>query len=351
MSAAQRHEFASDNTAPICPEAKKALDEVNRGSAAAYGEDRWTEQLYERIRELFGCDCAVCLVSNGTAANGLALAQVCRSFHAVVCHEYAHINTDEIGACAFFSGGSTLIPVAGAKGKLDLEQVARALVRQQDLHWYKPRVLSVTQATELGTIYSTNELRLISTFARERGMLLHMDGARFANAVAASRCPPKELSWQAGVDVLCFGGIKNGLAAGELIIFFDKTHAQGFEYRLKQGGQLTSKMRFLAAPWLGLLEADVWLKNAAHANSAARNLATALTAEGVEIVYPVEANAVFVRFDSLAIQKLYALGWSFYKFVEPDVYRLMCSWNTTEETISTFISDLQATKSCATAVH
>lgn len=346
----QRHEFASDNTAPICPEAKNAFDEANRSSAAAYGEDRWTERLRDRIRELFECDCAVYLVSNGTAANALALAQVCRSFHAVVCHQYAHINTDECGACEFFSGGSKLIPVGSENGKLDLQQVERALVRQQDVHSHKPRVVSVTQATELGRIYTRDELRAISSFTRERGMLLHMDGARFANAVAALGCRPREITWQAGVDILCFGGIKNGLGAGELVLFFDKSTAYEFEYRIKQGGQLSSKMRFLASPWLGLLEGDVWLKNAAHANSAARDLATALRAEGAEPVYPVEANSIFVRFDNTTVQKLFALGWSFYKFIEPDVYRLMCSWNATPESISEFITHLRAAKSCAAAV-
>jgi threonine aldolase len=175
--------------------------------------------------------------------------------------------------------------------------------------------------------------------------LLHMDGARFANAVASLGCAPKTITWKAGVDILSFGGTKNGVATGELVVFFDKGFSRDFQYRVKQGGHLGSKMRFLAAPWLGLLNGDVWLRNARHANQAARQLAQRLRGEvGIEPLFPVESNAVFVRMDDELVRGLKALGWRFYKFIEPDVYRLMCSWATTEEEISSFVADVLATK-------
>ena len=342
-----RQEFASDNTAGICPEAAAALAQANVDSAPSYGDDEWTCRLCDEVRKLFEIDCEVFLVFNGTAANALALAQLCQPFHSIVCHENAHIENDECGACEFYTGGSKLIPTPGANGKIDLCEVEAALLRQHELHSHKPRVLSLTQATELGTVYATDEIRKISAFAKKHGMLLHMDGARFANAVAALRCAPREITWQAGVDALSFGGTKNGLAAGELVIFFNKQH-DDFDYRAKQGGHLASKMRFLAAPWLALLENDVWLKNARRANDAALRLAHGLRECRIEIVFPVESNAVFVRLDPMIARKLRELGWDFYKFIEPDVYRLMCAWSAHDEAIAALLSDCE---SCASSVR
>jgi len=334
-----RQEFASDNTAGICPEAGGALARANAGSAPSYGDDKWTWQLCDRVRELFEIDCDVFLVFNGTAANALALAQLCQPFHSIICHENAHIENDECGACEFYTGGSKLIPTRGANGKIDLCEVEAALLRQHELHSHKPRVISLTQPTELGTVYTADEIRKISAFAKKRRMLLHMDGARFANAVAALRCAPREITWQAGVDALSFGGTKNGLAAGELVIFFKKHDGADFDYRAKQGGHLASKMRFLAVPWLALLENDVWLKNARRANDAALRLADGLRDCGIEIVFPVESNAVFVRLDAIIPRTLRDLGWDFYKFIEPGVYRLMCAWSANDEAITALLSD------------
>jgi threonine aldolase len=335
-----RHEFASDNTAAICPEAWAELQAANQGGASSYGDDRWTQRVRERVRELFEIDCEVFLVSNGTAANGLALAQLCQSFNSVICHENAHIQTDECGAPEFFSGGSKLLPTRGANGKLDLADVSAVIAQQPELHAPKPRALSVTQATELGTVYTLEELREISNFAKHHSLYVHMDGARFANAVAALGCTPKAMSWQAGVDVLCFGGTKNGAGAGELVIFFDGELARNFDYRLKQGGQLTSKMRFLAAPWLGLLHNDVWLHNARKANDGARLLSQKLRAAEIVNVFPREANAIFVRMPSSLVDRLHRRGWQFYKFIEPDIYRFMCSWSVTETAIEQLMSDV-----------
>jgi threonine aldolase len=343
-----RQEFTSDNTAGICPEAAAALAEANAGVTPSYGDDDWTRRLCDRVRKLFEIDCDVFLVFNGTAANALALAQLCQPFHSIICHENAHIENDECGACEFYTGGAKLIPTRGANGKIDLCQVEAALLRQHELHSHKPRVISLTQATELGTVYTVDEIRKISAFAKKHNMLLHMDGARFANAVAALQYGPKEITWQAGVDALSFGGTKNGLAAGELVIFFNKWHSADFDYRAKQGGHLASKMRFLAAPWIALLENDVWLKNAQRANDAALRLASGLREYGVEIVLPIESNAVFVRLDAMIALKLRELGWDFYKFVEPDLYRLMCAWSANNEAITALLSDYG---SCVSSVR
>ena len=342
----ERYDFASDNTAAICPPAWAALTEANADRAVSYGDDKWTRRVIERVREIFEIDCDVFLIFNGTAANALALAQLCRSYHCVICHEYAHSQTDECAAPEFFSGGAKLIPTQGANGKLDLDNVKAALLRHRDVHSPKPRVLSITQATEFGTVYQRGEIEAITEFARERSLFVHMDGARFANAVAALRCAPKSITWQTGVDVLCFGGTKNGTAAGELVIFFKKELAQEFDYRAKQGGQLASKMRFLAAPWVGLLNDDAWIENAGHSNKCAQLLAQKLAGVlGNEPVFPREASAVFLRMPDQLVAQLHDRGWRFYKFIEPDVYRLMCSWSTTEKQIDDFVADV--TKSLA----
>jgi len=337
----QRHEFASDNTAAICPEVLAALEEANQGAADSYGDDERTSRVRELVRDVFETDCDAYLVFNGTAANALALAQLCQPFHSVVCHNHAHIQTDECGAPEFFTRGSKLLLVRGAAGKIDIHEADAMIARQPEVHAHKPRVISVTQATEFGTVYTHDEIKAITELGRKREILVHMDGARFANAVAALGCSPKEITWQIGVDVLCFGGTKNGAAAAELVIFFKKELSFEFNYRLKQAGQLASKTRFLAAQWLGLLTKDVWLRNARHANATASRLADRLRAAGkIDIVLPVEANAVFVRLSEQLALDLQSRGWHFYKFIEPDVYRLMCSWATTDAEIDRLTADM-----------
>jgi len=341
----ERHEFASDNVAPICPEVWAALQEANLQYAPSYGEDRWTARVCDRIREIFETDCDVYFVFTGTAANALALAQLCNPFHSVICHQHSHIETDECGAPEFFTGGSKLLLVGGASGKIDTGQVKALLTRPNELHSHKPAAISIAQATEFGTVYRRDEIAAIVDLARAHQLSLHMDGARFANAIASLNCAPKAITWKVGVDVLCFGGTKNGATAGELVIFFDKKISREFDYRVKQAGHLGSKMRFLAAQWLGLLNRDAWLRNAQHANRAARGLATRLRMEaGIESVFPIDANAVFVAMDERLASGLHARGWRFYKFIEPDVYRLMCSWSTTGEQISGLLADIVAIK-------
>jgi threonine aldolase len=342
-SCAERHEFASDNVAPICPEAWAALQEANAHYAPSYGEDRWTARVCDQIREIFEIDCDVYFVFNGTAANALALAQVCQSFHSIICHRHSHIQTDECGASEFFTKGSKLLLVGGTDGKIEIGEAKAVMARQNELHSHKPGAISLAQTTEFGTVYTRDEIAALADLARARKLFFHMDGARFANAIASLNCTPKAITWEVGVDVLCFGGTKNGTAAGELVIFFKKEISREFDYRLKQAGQLASKMRFLAAPWLGLLTGDAWLRNAQHANRAAHQLANCLRNEAhIESVFPVEANAVFVSMDERLASGLHARGWRFYKFIEPDVYRLMCSWSTTKEEIASLIADLVA---------
>ena len=343
MPTRQRHQFASDNTAAICPEAWAALAEANRDAAASYGEDQWTARVCAQVREIFETDCETFIVFNGTAANALALAQICQPFHSVLCHERAHIETDECGAPEFFSGGAKLLCVGGKNWKLDLDEAAAVLAQHRDVHSTKVRALSLTQATEAGTVYSPNELEAVAAFAQEHDLAIQMDGARFANAVASLGCKPKEITWQCGVKGLSFGGTKNGIAAGELVVFFDRELAREFDYRAKQGGQLASKTRFLAAPWTGLLADDVWLKNARHANECARLLEEKLRAAGVtEFVFPRESSALFLRLRAEVVTQMHARGWHFYKFIEPDIYRLMCSWSVTAQDIDEFVADFRS---------
>ncbi len=328
------NQFASDNYAGICPEAWQAMQDANRGFVPSYGDDAWTEQACQSIREFFATDCQVFFVFNGTAANSLALAALCHSYHSVICHEVAHIETDECGAPEFFSNGTKILLVHGEHGKLDLGAVEQAIIRRSDIHYPKPRVLSLTQATELGTVYTPQEIAAASRLARQHGLRVHMDGARFFNAVAALDIHPSEISWKAGVDVLCLGGAKNGMALGEAVVFFDQKLADEFEFRCKQAGQLASKMRFMSAPWIGMLESGAWLSNARQANSCARLLAQELSSiDGVRIMHTCQANSVFVEMPELAVNALRAEGWRFYSFIGAGGARFMCSWQTTEEDV------------------
>jgi threonine aldolase len=337
-------QFASDNNAGLCREALEALQRANaEGHASAYGEDAWSARAAARLRELFERDCQVFFVATGTAANGLALAQICRPYHAVIAHALSHVETDEAGACSFFSGGARTLCASTPLGKLTPETVAALASAGRGVHSVKPRALSLTQATELGTVYTPAELRDLSASARRHGLKVHMDGARFANAVAFLGCTPADLSWRAGVDVLCFGGVKNGLAVGEAVLFFDRDLGDEFAWRVKQSGHLVSKMRFVTAPWLGLLDGEVWLRNARHANAMAQRLWQKIGGvEGVEKIAPVEANGVFVALSGALQQRLRDRGWHFYAFLGETGCRLLCSWDTTPETVDRFAADLAA---------
>jgi len=334
-------QFASDNYAGICPEAWQAMQAANRGSAPAYGEDPWTVQAANGFRELFESSCEVFFAFNGTAANSLALAALCQSYHSVICAASAHIETDECGAPEFFSNGSKILLAPAPDGKLTPEAVRTLATSRTDIHFPKPRVVTITQPTETGRVYSVEEIRALSAVCRELGLKLHMDGARFAHACATLGRTPAELTWKAGVDVLCFGGTKNGMGAGEAILFFDRALAVDFGYRCKQAGQLASKMRFLAAPWVGLLQKGAWLANAQHGNAMAQRLATGVkNLAGVELMFPVEANAVFLRAPDAVLERLRERGWRFYTFIGGGA-RFMFAWDADPARVDALAADIR----------
>lgn len=339
-----RRQFASDNYAGICPEAFAAMTEANQGHEVSYGNDSWTAKAANLIRDVFETSCEVFFLFNGTAANSLSLASLCQSYHSVLCHENAHVEGSECGAPEFFANGTKVLLLGGGGGKVELKSIERAVKKRADIHYPKPRALSLTQATEVGTVYSLEELRAIADVARHLHLRIQMDGARFANAVVALGVTPKEITWESGVDVLCFGGTKNGLAVGEAVVFFNPELAREFDYRCKQGGQLASKMRFLSAPWVGMLQDGAWLRHARHANAMAKRMEEAIRyLRGVEIVHPVQTNSVFAQIPPEIVQGMYRLGWKFYTHVGGHgEARLMCSWDTTPEDVDCFAGDLKS---------
>ena len=338
---ATRRQFASDNYAGICPEAFAAMAAANEGHEVSYGDDTWTAKASNLIRDVFETNCEVFIVFNGTSANSLSLASLCQSYHSILCHEQAHVETSECGAPEFFANGTKVLLLPGADGKIEPKSIEHAVCRRTDIHYPKPHVVSLTQPTELGTVYALDELRAISEVAKRCHLRVHMDGARFANAVVALGVTPKEITWEAGVDVLCFGGSKNGIALGEAVVFFNPELAREFDYRCKQGGQLASKMRFLSAPWVGMLQDGAWLRHAKHSNAMARQLEAAIRGlPQVEIAHPVQTNTVFARLPDAVVRGLHQRGWKFYTHVSADSARLMTSWDTTAADVDAFAADL-----------
>jgi threonine aldolase len=335
-------QFASDNYSGICPQAWAAMESANRGSASAYGDDQWTARAANAFRDLFETNLELFFVFNGTAANSLALASLCQSYHGVICCDQAHVETDECGAPEFFSNGSKLLVTRSADGKLTPAAIQELATKRQDIHYPKPRVVTITQATETGRVYTLDEVMALSVACKEHGLWLHMDGARFANACASLGRSPAELSWKSGVDVLCFGGTKNGMAVGEAVLFFDPAVAVDFEYRCKQAGQLASKMRFLAAPWVGMLESGAWLTNAEHANQCARYFAEQIASiPNVTIAAPVDANTVFLMASDGILNGLRNRGWKFYTFIG-GAARIMFAWDTDLKRVDALVRDLRA---------
>ena len=334
-------QFASDNYSGVCPEAMEMMHRANTRHEASYGNDQWTSKACELFRKIFATDCDVFFVFNGTAANSLSLAALSASYHSIICHRLAHIETDECGAPQFFSNGTKILTGEGKDGKITAASVHDIATKRTDIHYPKPKVLSLTQATEVGTVYTPQEVRDLCAMARSLDMLVQMDGARLANALVTLDCSPADITWKAGIDVLCFGGTKNGAAIGDAVVFFNRDLAQEFDYRCKQAGQLCSKMRFMAAPWIGLLETGAWLKNAGRSNAMAEFLYQGLIKiPGVEILFPREANSVFVSFPAGVAEKLHDCGWHFYSFIGVQAARLMCSWDTTEQDVEDLVKDV-----------
>jgi threonine aldolase len=344
--------FASDNCSGICPEALEAFLKANEEHDLPYGEDHWTRIACDRFREVFESDCEVFFVYTGTASNALALAALCQSYHSVICHEYSHVEKDECGAPQFFSNGARLLLGEGENGKLTTRSIHTIATQRDDIHFPRPRAVSITQATEVGTVYTLDEIRALTEEARRLGLSTHMDGARFANAVAHLDCTPAEASWKAGIDVLSLGGTKNGMAGGEAVVFFDREMGREFEYRCKQAGHLISKMRFISSQWWGVMQNEVWLDHARHANAMADLLAGQLQQiPGVSLLFPRESNALFVSMPEEMQQHLREKGWVFYTFIGEGGIRLLCSWDTKVETIELFLSHCRESSNRVVGFH
>lgn len=335
--------FCSDNTTGVAPEILAAIARAASVTAMPYGQDELSLRLDERFGEIFQTPVRVFPVATGTAANGLALAALSPPYGAIYCHAEAHINVDECAAPEFYTGGAKIVALAGANGKLhagDLDGRLRHAGKRQ-LHYAQPAAISVSQSSEAGTVYSTVELHEIAAVARRHGLRLHMDGARFANALASLEIVPAELTWRAGIDVLSLGATKNGALAAEAVIFFDPAMAEEFGYRVKRGGHIWSKMRFLAAQLLAYVEDDLWLRHARHANRMAAKLAAGLEAiDGTEIIFPVQANEVFVHLKPGMADALMAEGFRFYRWerLGLDAVRLVTSYATDEADAAAFIA-------------
>lgn len=327
------YRFASDNTSGVCPAAWEVLARANDGCCASYGDDLWTAKAADAIRGAVGGDADVYFVFNGTAANALSLAACCHSYHSVICSDAAHVETDECGAPEFFSNGTKLLLARSVDGKVTPAEIERLVTQRHDLHYPKPRVLSLTQPTELGTVYALEELRAVAATAKRHGLAIHLDGARLPNAVAALAVDLRTILDAAQVDVLCLGGVKNGLGFGEAVVFRDRGLSVEFSWRCKQAGQLASKMRFLAAPWTIAFCDGLLFRNAANANHCARRLGERLAAiPGIRLARPVEANGVFVLLEPRHHAALKDAGWAYYTFIG-GAARFMCSWATTDHDI------------------
>ncbi len=341
ISTDNSQQFASDNYSGICPEAWEAMAEANHGHATAYGDDPWTARASNLFRDFFETECEVFFAFNGTAANSMALASLCQSYHSVICASSAHVETDECGAPEFFSNGSKLLTAQTIDGKMTPESIRALATSRGDIHFPKSKAVTITQSTETGRVYSVDEVRALSATCRDLKLHLHMDGARFSNAMASAGCTPAEMTWKSGVEVLCFGGTKNGMAVGEAIVFFDQALAQDFDYRCKQAGQLASKMRFLTSPWIGMIQSGAWLRNAQHANAMAQRLSGAI--EGVphaSIMFPVEANAVFLVASEDHLEQLRTRGWRFYTFIGGGA-RFMFAWDTDPARVDQLANDIR----------
>ncbi|GGY35748.1 threonine aldolase family protein [Streptomyces djakartensis] len=328
--------FSSDNAAGGSPEIVEAMAAVAAGPALPYGADECTAAAESRLSEIFERDVDVLLVSTGTAANALSLAALTPPWGSVLCHRDSHINNDECGAPEFYTAGAKLVPLGGDDARIDPEQL-RAAARHKagDVHSVEPSVVSVTQATETGAVYTLDEIRTLGSITEEAGLRLHMDGARFAGAVAALGCTPAELTWRAGVDLLSFGATKNGTMTADAIVVFDRSLTSELAFRAKRAGQLTSKMRFQAAQLDAYLRDDLWLRNAAHANAMAARLQEGLKAvPGVELLGTADVNILFCRLPRRITEALLAEGYTFYHDRwEPGVVRFVTSFATTERDV------------------
>jgi threonine aldolase len=341
--------FISDNAVGVAPQIMNALAEANRGPSMPYGADDWTKRVERRMAEIFEREVRVFPVATGTAANALSLATLAPPYGSIYAHEEAHVMVDECGAPELFSGGAKLRPLPGAHGKLTAEILDRALTREHtgDVHQAIPAAISLTQATEAGTVYKPAELQAIAEVARRHKVRLHMDGARFANAMAFLGVPARQVTWEAAIDMLSFGASKGGCMAAEAVVFFDPALAEHFGHRRMRGGHLVSKMRFLSAQLEAYLTDGLWLKLARHANAMAQRLAQGVSASlprlpGAKLLHPVEANEVFVQLPADTIAALRQAGFAFYDWPGEDgaAIRLVTAFNTDAAHVELFVKTI-----------
>ena len=322
----------SDNTSIACPEVIEFLTSANTDISTSYGTDNWTQSVTTEICEIFEKKVSVFFVVTGTAANALALSSFTPPFGKVYCHELSHLNTDECGAPEMFTGGAKLIDMKGDEGRINADILRETIYGSGNVHHAQPSAVSITQACESGTVYNLNEIESIASVARENNLPLHMDGARFANALVSLNVTPAQMTWRVGVDVLSFGATKNGCIAAEAVIFFNEDLAANFPFLQKRAGHLLSKSRFIAAQFQGYLSNDVWLKNARNANHMAKRFSNGIASlPGVDLAYPTQSNEIFVKMpknivDSLAKDGIFVND----EELDGKAVRFVTSWNTTE---------------------
>lgn len=333
--------FVSDNVSGIHPAIADAMSRENSGYRMPYGDDDLSRLLDDKFSELFGTDVAVLPCLTGTATNSLAFALMTRPYNSVCVYADSHAYLDECAAPEFFSGGARQVPVGGPNGKIDPAELVKAMAAIGQPQSPQPAAVSVSQATESGTLYRIEELNAITAVARDHELKTHMDGARFANAVAGLDCHPSEISWKANIDILSFGATKNGCLAAEALILFDTSYISEARYRLKQFGQRLSKQRFLAAQLLAYVDDGLWLSNAQHANRQAAALASRLAAiDGVKLMHTDKSNMLFVKFSKVQIAALESAGLAGYLY-DNGYMRLVCSWATSDEEVSKFVATVQ----------
>ncbi|MBW4576308.1 MAG: low specificity L-threonine aldolase [Aphanothece sp. CMT-3BRIN-NPC111] len=339
--------FCSDNVTGVAPEIMAALIAANYGTAMPYGNDEYTQRLEALFSELFETAVTIFPVATGTAANAIALSVITPPFGAIYCHPASHINVDECGAPEFYTGGAKLVTIPGERGKINATNLAKVLAKSGAgvVHHVQPAAVSITQASEAGCVYSALEIHQIAEVTHAHQLSLHMDGARFANAVVSLGCTPADITWRAGVDILSFGATKNGAMAAEAVVFFNRELAETFSYRRKRSGHLFSKMRFLSAQLEAYITDSLWLRNAAHANQMAAKLAAGLASlPGVQLCYPVEANEVFIQMPQAVVKGLLDDGFQFYPWEEEHstIVRLVAAFNTKEEDITAILEAAKA---------
>jgi threonine aldolase len=334
--------FASDNVTSACPEVMDAVIAANSGIAGSYGDDEWSLALKNRLSEIFETEVEVFLAVTGTASNALALSALAPVFGKIYCHELSHINTDECGAPELFTGGAKLIPMRSSNGRIDAVDLAETIRGSGNVHVTQPSVVSVTMSCETGTVYQLDEIKAISKIAHDNKMSVHMDGARFANALVSLDVSPAEMTWKSGVDVLTLGGTKNGCLAAEAVVFFKPEMVGNFPFLHKRSGQLLSKMRFISSQLEAYLTDDVWLRNARHANAMAKILSEGLNSfANIKLAYPTQSNEVFVHLPRDVIDYLNSAGYDINEEeLDGKAVRFVTAWNSEVKDINDLLDTL-----------